>query len=62
MAISDFFTVFGYYGFVKGFLLGIAVRLIIAILFKSQSSFGGFVRTGIFFGIVNIILVTLEVI
>lgn len=45
----------------QGFFIGLVIRIIFAIMFKSKMTFGGFVRSGVTFAIINIILKTMEV-
>jgi hypothetical protein len=56
-----FAIIFGFYAkrFLLAFVIGIIFRLIIALLFRQDEvSVGGFVRTGLFFGVVYCILLT----
>jgi len=45
----------------QGFLVGLFVRIIWSMLFKSKMTPGGLLRTGIFFAIVNVIIDTIGV-
>lgn len=40
----------------RGFVAGVAIRFLIALYTKTDMTWGGLVRTGIFFSIVNMIM------